>query len=62
MTDARKRAKARYDAKNTMINVTYETRDELKKLGTMEDSYDSLVRRMLAFIKENQTMWLEFEK
>jgi hypothetical protein len=39
--------------KFTTIKVSTETRDDLSKLGTMDDSYDSVIKRLIAFYKEN---------
>jgi len=33
---------------NTTISVSIETRDALKQLGTLGDTYDSVIRMLLA--------------
>ena len=37
-----------------IIEVSDETRQALKSLGTMSDNYDSVIKRMLASYKEAQ--------
>jgi predicted CopG family antitoxin len=39
--------------KFTTIKVSTETRDELTKLGRMDDSYDSVIKRLLKHYKDN---------
>jgi predicted CopG family antitoxin len=38
--------------KFTTIKVSTETRDELTKLGTMDDSYDSVIKKLIKHYKE----------
>ena len=38
----------------TTIQIDTKTRDTLKRLGTMEDSYDTLIARLVATYKEVQ--------
>jgi predicted CopG family antitoxin len=39
--------------KSTTIKISTELRDELTKLGTMDDSYDSVIRRLVKYYKKN---------
>lgn len=39
--------------KSTTIKVSMETRDKLSKLGTMDDSYDSVIRRLIKYYEDN---------
>ena len=39
--------------KFTTIKVSTETRDELSQLGTMSDSYDSVIKKLVKYYKEN---------
>lgn len=40
-------------AKSTTIRVSEETKLELKKLGTMDDSYNTVISRLIQEHKEN---------
>ena len=38
----------------TTIQITKKTRNELKKLGNMSDTYNSVIVRLIKFFKENK--------
>jgi hypothetical protein len=40
--------------KITTIKVTMSVRDELAKLGTMDDNYATVIGRLIKFYKENK--------
>ncbi|HKG87288.1 MAG TPA: hypothetical protein VKA95_03090 [Nitrososphaeraceae archaeon] len=42
------------DDKTTTIKVLMSTRNEIAKLGNMDDNFDTVIRRLLKFYKENK--------
>jgi hypothetical protein len=39
--------------KSTTIKVSMETRAKLSKLGTMDDSYDSVIKRLIKYYEDH---------
>jgi hypothetical protein len=40
--------------KITTIKVLMSTRNEIAKLGTMDDNYDTVISKLIKFYKENK--------